>query len=610
MQEFELVAPTDHLKTSFLVNYTERIKELQAARKVQKNKKNRVSLARLVSLAAAFYLAWTAYPQGLGYSLLFFTVCFGIFLKLVAVSADIQQQIKILDHLIFINEEELLIAAHQFHHRKNGAAHLPEQHPYAHDLDLFGRASLFQYIQRTSSEQGDALLAAWLLAPATPEAIMNRQGAIRELAEKTPFRQELQALGMLDPITFATEDKINSFLRIPPSAFTLGAWKYIRFAGPAMMCTLLVLHIYGTLAAPGFYLSVLIGLLFTGWISKQAMPFYLQLNRISAEMETLSVTLKHIEGTQFQHPHLRDLQQSMQSGNIPASGAVKQFRGILDKMDIRLNPLVFIPLNIFLFWDLQQLFALENWRQRYPTGVSTWLKVIAEMEALQSLSTLHVNHPEWAFPELVPEHGTFLSSQLAHPLIPAGKRVASSFSTEGTPHISLITGSNMAGKSTFLRSIGVNTVLAMAGAPVCAEQLTLSPMRIMSSMRIADNLEESTSTFYAELKKLKAIITEVRKKEKVFLLLDEILRGTNSHDRHTGSAALIHQLIREHAVAVIATHDLELAFMKDISPEQLRNYHFDVQVQGEELYFDYALKEGVCRSMNASVLMKKIGIEM
>lgn len=595
---------------SFLVNYTERIKELEAARKLRKNKKNRVSLARLVSLAAAFYLAWTVYPQGLGYALLCFAVCFGIFLKLVAVSADIQQQIKILDHLIFINEEELSIAAHQFHHRKNGAVHLPEQHPYAHDLDLFGRASLFQYIQRTSSAQGDALLASWLLAPATSEDILKRQGAISELAGKTPFRQELQALGMLEPITFSTEEKINAFLHIPPSTFTLGAWKYIRFIGPAIMCTLLGLHILGTLAAPGFYLSVFIGLLFTGWISKQAMPLYLQLNRISSEMETLSITLKHIEGTQFQHAHLQALQQSMQCGNIPASGAVKQFRGILDKMDIRLNPLVFIPLNIFLFWDLQQLFALENWRQRYPTGVSTWLKVIAEMEALQSLSTLHVNHPDWAFPELVPEHGTFLSAQLAHPLIPAGKRVASSFSTEGTPHIALITGSNMAGKSTFLRSIGVNTVLAMAGAPVCAERLTLSPMRIMSSMRIADNLEESTSTFYAELKKLKAIITEVRKQEKVFLLLDEILRGTNSHDRHTGSAALIHQLIREHAVAVIATHDLELAFMKDISSEQLRNYHFDVQVQGEELYFDYALKEGVCRSMNASVLMKKIGIEM
>jgi DNA mismatch repair ATPase MutS len=195
-------------------------------------------------------------------------------------------------------------------------------------------------------------------------------------------------------------------------------------------------------------------------------------------------------------------------------------------------------------------------------------------------------------------------------LLPAEQRVTSSFGINGQGKIALVTGSNMAGKSTFLRSLGVNVLLAQTGAPVCAETFVLSPVKLMSSMRIADNLAENTSTFYAELKKLKTIIEAVKRHEPVFILLDEILRGTNSLDRHTGSAALMKQLIKEHAVAVIATHDVALAKLENEYPTAIQNYHFDVQVEGEELYFDYKLKDGVCTSLNASLLMKKIGIEM
>jgi DNA mismatch repair ATPase MutS len=208
------------------------------------------------------------------------------------------------------------------------------------------------------------------------------------------------------------------------------------------------------------------------------------------------------------------------------------------------------------------------------------------------------------------EHFVFESEDLGHPLIPYAERVNNNFSVEKNTLISLVTGSNMAGKSTFLRSIGVNIVLAQMGAPVCARTFTVSPVRLMTSMRISDNLAENTSTFYAELKKLKTIIEAVNNHEKVFVLLDEILRGTNSHDRHIGSDALIKQLIRHDAYAVIATHDLVLAELQKQYPQTIENYHFDVQVKGEELFFDYKLKEGVCHSLNASLLMKKIGIEL
>ncbi|HRP18347.1 MAG TPA: DNA mismatch repair protein MutS, partial [Ginsengibacter sp.] len=201
-------------------------------------------------------------------------------------------------------------------------------------------------------------------------------------------------------------------------------------------------------------------------------------------------------------------------------------------------------------------------------------------------------------------------TSVGHPLITADKRVANNINIPSQGKIMLVTGSNMAGKSTYLRSVGVNCVLAFCGAPVCATEFQVSDVAIISSMRIEDNLQESTSTFYAELKKLKAIIDRVNQGERVFILLDEILRGTNSTDRHTGSKALIRQLIEKQSVAIIATHDLELAAMKDTYREHIDNYHFDVQVNGEELYFDYKLKEGICKSMNASILMKKIGIEL
>jgi DNA mismatch repair ATPase MutS len=239
-----------------------------------------------------------------------------------------------------------------------------------------------------------------------------------------------------------------------------------------------------------------------------------------------------------------------------------------------------------------------------------WYQLVAELEVLNSLSTVHFNHPEWTIPAFEKEHFTLEAESLGHPLIHPAQRVTSDFRLRGQAKIALITGSNMAGKSTFLRSLGVNIILAQAGSPVCASLFILSPNKLMSSMRIADNLAENTSTFYAELKKLKTIIEAVNRNEPVFILLDEILRGTNSLDKHTGSEALIRQMIKQKAVAVLATHDVELGKLENEFPNSINNYHFDVQVEGEELYFDYKLKHGVCTSLNASILMKKIGIEV
>lgn len=383
-----------------------------------------------------------------------------------------------------------------------------------------------------------------------------------------------------------------------------------RFLLPALSIANVFLYSSGIIQASLFYSLLSFFFLISLLISRQVHPHYVHLNKIAGEIDTLAVSMGQLESLSFKAPLLARLQEEITHENEKASGIIKQLKKIIDRLDYRLNPLIFLPLNTVLFWDLQQVFSLENWKKRYGHKTEHWFAQLAEAEALSSLGTLYFNHPAWIFPNLTEEPGCFQARQLGHPLIPEEKRIDSSFSTSGRPQIGLITGSNMAGKSTFLRSVGVNLVLAMSGAPVCARQLTVSPMKVISSMRVSDNLEESTSTFYAELKKLKYVLDAVNRKEAVFLLLDEILRGTNSADRHAGSSALIRQLMQHEAAGLIATHDLELAKLAGEFPSALRNYHFDVQVSGEELYFDYKLKEGICRSMNASLLMRKIGIEL
>jgi DNA mismatch repair ATPase MutS len=283
---------------------------------------------------------------------------------------------------------------------------------------------------------------------------------------------------------------------------------------------------------------------------------------------------------------------------------------LLNRFDFRLNVFIFIPLNAFLLWDLWQMHGLNQWRERNRKGVTQWMDALGTMEALGSLALLHFNRPDWCFPEIGEGSFEYAAKGLGHPLIPEGKRVANDFEARGQGQLELVTGSNMAGKSTFLRTAGVNMVLAMAGAPVCASSCRVSKASVVSSMRIADNLEDSTSTFYAELKKLRSIIDKVKRHEPVFILLDEILRGTNSRDRLTGSRALVRQLVREGAVGIIATHDLELANMAEELPGHVHNYYFDVQFHGNELDFDYTLRKGICTTKNAEVLMRQIGIEL
>ncbi len=539
-------------------------------------------------------------------------ICLAAFLRLVVAAVNTSEQIVHTTYLIAINEEELAVAGGNYHQRFDGKEFLPTVHDYAQDIDLFGRASLYQYTHRAESWPGRREWAQWLLKAALPEEIIARQAAAKQLANQLNWRQQVQATGRVAPLSEQVEARLLEWQTFEDPHFSKPYWNWVRWVGPAVSISIFIAYLTGYIPSALFNIYLLVFFILTSYTSKLATPAYQQLGKLADEIKTFSASLACIEQMPAgESEWLQQRKQSVQAkdGSV-ASAIVLRLNGILKRMDYRLNPVVFIPLNILFFWDVQQMLQLTKWQKDYAGKLSGWLRILGEIEAISGIASLACNHPEWAFAELDTHHGSFESVALGHPLIDAKKRVASDFSTRGVPMVNIITGSNMAGKSTFLRSVGLAMVMGQAGAPVCAHAARMSPMRIMSSMRIADNLEESTSTFYAELKKLKQMIDAVNAGEKVLLLMDEILRGTNSLDRHKGSKALIEQLIHHHAAALVATHDLELAELSNQYPMAICNYHFDVQVAGEELYFDYALKQGVCQSLNASILMKKIGIEL
>jgi hypothetical protein len=590
--------------------YKGQIERHNAGLKIFLRKRNLFGWLRLIVFVATIIISYKIFVGSGWFGLIPAIVGISSFIYLFLIDADNNEKIANTKTILQINEEELKILNHDYQHRNDGSNFSPTLHDYANDLDLFGKASIFQWANRCSSEQGKKRFSNNLLSLLLIQDIEERQEAIKELASMIEWRQQLQSFSEQTTITVQTEQKTNEWLSDDEKHFINPSWKAFVWLYTIVSLSSAVAAISGWFSMSVFVLLYLSYLAVSSILSKNAAQSYIQLTRTVEEITTLEKLINWIESKDFKSALVNQMQEKIKSADEKASLRIKELKRILDKFDQRLNLFGPFFLNCFLLWDTRQMIALNEWRRKNKHIVPKLFEVIAEAEVLNSLATIHFNYPDWCFPKLTNEHFVFESEELGHPLIPEKERVNSNFSVEKQTLISLVTGSNMAGKSTFLRSIGVNIVLAQMGSPVCAKNFTVSPVRLMTSMRISDNLAENTSTFYAELKKLKTIIEAVNSHEKVFILLDEILRGTNSHDRHIGSDALIKQLIRHDAYAVIATHDLELAELKKQYPQSTENYHFDVQVKGEELFFDYKLKEGICHSLNASLLMKKIGIEL
>ena len=592
------------------VFYGKRIDSLQKHLKTLQQKKSAFGWLRFGSIAAIIAAFYFLYSLGIWYVIITSILLLIIFTRLLLADLKNKSAIAHTGYLLKINNDEIKILAGDYYGFPDGNHHIPEDHLYANDLDIFGKASLFQYISRTVSEMGSSKLAEYLNTPAAPAIILQRQTSVKELSKKIEWIQDLQAKGKEKQITFSTQKRLKDWIAEPAVFTKFKPWKWLRYLLPAIIISIVMLYIFDLVSSGIFYSSLLIFAVIAFQVNKVVAPIHEKLSKIAEELTILSNSVILIETATYESDLLNYLQSAFRLQNKNVSRDIISLRKLLDRLDLRYNLVLSAPLNILMLWNLQQMLDLEKWKSDQQKNINIWFDTLGEIEALNSLGVLYFNEPEWVFPIVIPEYFFIEGKEIGHPLISKSKRVNNDIEIKHDGELMLVTGSNMAGKSTYLRSIGVNVVLAMAGAPVCAKTFKVSHVQIISSMRITDNLAESTSTFYAELKKLKTIIEKVNNKEKVFILLDEILRGTNSLDRHTGSVALAKQLIKHHAAAIIATHDLELAKLKDEYPENILNYHFDVQVSNDELYFDYSLKPGVCTSLNASILMKKIGIEL
>ncbi|ERI90010.1 MutS domain V protein [Clostridiales bacterium oral taxon 876 str. F0540] len=482
------------------------------------------------------------------------------------------------------------------------------EHSYSDDLDVFGKSSLFQWLNTASTTSGRERLSELLSnADLNKDEIIQRQQSIKELVNKISLRQRLNAEGNLINISKQNIQELLVWSGLKVQLVDKFYFKLMLIIMPIITCGSIAYYFLkpGTgYALPLIFIAVNIVILKLGEKVRDEVletAFYYKNNIKSYER-----MIKLIEKHKYKSKLLKDLQGNLNCRNgIRASEAIKKLTNINSKISDRKN-LFSIILNVLLLWDYNLIISLEKWKRQYGKDLEGWLKVIGEFEALSSLSGIFFDNPEWCMP-VFNETMEIKARSLAHPLLPYS-RVSNDVIMGDKANILLITGSNMSGKSTFLRTIGINLVLAYAGAPVCAEEFNCSLMSIYTCMRIGDNLEKSISSFYAEILRIKMIVQAVSEGKPIFFLLDEIFKGTNSIDRHLGAETLINRLSEDNALGLVSTHDLELGSLEDKN-NKVKNYHFLEHYKDNEIYFDYKLREGISTTRNAIYLMKMAGIK-
>jgi DNA mismatch repair ATPase MutS len=508
-----------------------------------------------------------------------------------------------------LNLEELDRLKGNISKLESGREFTDDHHPYTSDLDIFGSNSLFQLINRSVTTIGKSKLAAWLQHRASKTEILHRQEAAAELAGTNAIDWLQNLLATPRHYKHAKESKADFFAWLQENRF-YSKHTYLKpliFVVPIITLVAIVAWFYGYSGYPAVGLLVVQSLLaYRFRVERDA--FYDNSIAIYEAMQSYTQQLQHIEQQQFHAPMLVELQKQLHVGNVKASVALGKLATIIDFFSYRLSTLMAFFLNTILMWDFLWMYRLENWRDRYLEQVKGSLDVLANFETIASIAAHQYANPTHAIPEISDVPFEFTAEQLAHPLIFVSERIANTFSMQGVGHTIIVTGSNMSGKTTFLRTVGINMVLAFAGAPVCARNLRVAPAQVYTAMRTVDNLAESTSSFYAELKRLRILLNMTEQGEPVFYLLDEILKGTNSRDRHLGAMALIRQLHNRYSSGMISTHDLELGEMEEELKGSVENYSFNSTIEGDKILFDYKLQRGICGSFNASKLMQLMGI--
>jgi len=530
------------------------------------------------------------------------------FAFIVRRQSHLDREIEYKKQLLWIYENEWSILNGKDNGYDHGKAFESETHPYTSDLDIFGTASLFALINRCSTKSGNDLLAKTFAEKPGKDKVLGRQEAVKEMigkiAETYSFRANLHGYDQnkIEQIKMQLKNQLGAQLEFVEGRFLR---LYVKLV-PYISIVLILAALF--ISSAFWKILALLFIIHTGWnvfLAAKINKVFYSFGGSSSLLNGYASAISWTENQHWKSPYTLGLLDS----KIPVSKEIKSLSKIIQNFDARLNILVGGILNALLLWDLKCCISLSIWYKSSSKDVISALDHLGDFEELISLATTAYNQPDWTFPVLTDQFA-LTGTHIGHPLINAQLRVNNDFHLEQKPTVDIVTGSNMAGKSTFLRTLGINMILAYAGAPVCAKTLQLSVFSINTYMRIKDSLNESTSTFKAELNRLKMILDNVVKDKDTFVLIDEMLRGTNSRDKYLGSKVFVQKLIEEQTPALFATHDLQLADLIADYPDTVRNFHFDIQIASGEMKFDYLLKQGPCKTFNAAILLKEIGLTL
>jgi hypothetical protein len=477
---------------------------------------------------------------------------------------------------------------------------------FARDLDLFGRGGLFDLLCTARTSMGEDTLASWLLEPAAREVVLARQAAVADLRERFDVREELASCE--GPDTAVLDAKTLS---------TWGAGKddavagWLRWVAPVLMVLTLAAAVDWALtkSAVLLVLAVMVDASLTYRLQKRMEAFFLAADRAAHSLHLVAALIAQLESERFEAPPLKALQSVFAGGKTSASHALARLATLAELIDNRRNFIIRV-LDSPLLYSVQLAGAVQRWRKTNGASIERWLQALGELEALVSLATYSYEHPGDPFPELVEGAPCFEARELGHPLIAATKCVRNDVALVGETRLLLVSGSNMSGKSTLMRAVGINTVLAMAGATVRAASLRLAPMHVGASIQVNDSLQEGRSRFYAEILRLRAICALAVEQPPVLFLLDELLGGTNSSDRLTGAEGIARALMASGAIGLISTHDLALTEIGAEGGHSLRNVHFEDHIEDGQMHFDFKLRDGAVTTRNGLALMRMIGLEV
>lgn len=574
-----------------------------------KKKDTNLALSRgLIAIASIGFLIF-GYIQGIPYFPVYILPPVSLFIYLVSQHNRIKKKTRLLQNLVEINKLALLrLDGKWTGFEKSGKEFTNPDHPFSGDLNIFGQGSLYQHINATTFFMGEEALAHILSLQPNYQEVNTRQQAVKDLSGRLDWRQRFQASGMS---SIKQNNSIRGLLKWSLESPLLAERKhlYLIWLLPVTTALLFILMAFQIVPTyiPLMFLTLQV-ILVTASL-RFTHPVFCSTENAAIELEQYRSLLNCIELEDFQAPLLKDLQKKLFRNKQTSSKQIQELLKICELINLRYS-VVYLFINALTFCDFYIVWKLDQWKIKSGMFLESWFKVIGQFEALASLALLSHDNQDWVLPEVKVGSPYFSANSLGHPLINKKSRVSNDVSLPAPGSVHIITGSNMSGKSTLLRTVGINLVLAYAGAPVCAQSMNCSLMRIYTSIKVEDNLEQNTSVFYAELKRIKKIIDSAQEGAPLIFMLDEVFRGTNSHDRIYGAKTVIKNLYLLSTIGFVTTHDLEISKLEEDYPGHIKNYHFTDHIINNEISFDYRLKEGVSTTTNAIALMKMIGIQV